>query len=317
MQMNYEAIRAQLLGQPGIVDVTSSNDNIISANNTTSADTTWDDNPNSSILIHPINVDRYYLNFFKVKIIEGDGFTGMATDTAHFILNETAVNQLGIRKPIGKRFAFQGVKGNIIGVTKDFHFASLKQKIEPAVFVYKPNGKKIFIRTTGKEAALALNSVERAWKNYNDGFPFDYKFMDEYFDSLYKSDVRSGTLFDIFTFIAIMISCLGLFGLVTYSAQVKIKEIGIRKVLGASVANITLMLSMDFLKLIIISMFIAIPISWFAMAKWLQAYTYRIHIQWWVFALAGLSSMLIAFITISFQAVKAAMANPVKSLKNE
>ncbi|MDB5133495.1 MAG: FtsX-like permease family protein [Mucilaginibacter sp.] len=155
------------------------------------------------------------------------------------------------------------------------------------------------------------------WKKYNADFPFDYDFMDQLYDSMYKSDLRSGTLFSVFAGIAIFISCLGLFGLATYTAQVKIKEIGIRKVLGASVANITMMLSKDFLSLIVISLVIASPVAWYLMNKWLQDYVYRIHIQWWVFVLAGLTAILMAFITISYQAIKAALTNPVKSLRSE
>jgi putative ABC transport system permease protein len=155
------------------------------------------------------------------------------------------------------------------------------------------------------------------WKKYNAAFPFDYTFLDDDYDRMYKADQRSGTLFSIFAGIAIFISCLGLFGLATYTAQVKVKEIGIRKVLGASVANITSMLSKDFLTLVIISLIIASPIAWYLMNKWLQDYVYRIQIQWWVFALAGIAALLIAFITISYQAIKAALTNPVKSLRSE
>lgn len=164
---------------------------------------------------------------------------------------------------------------------------------------------------------MTVGSVQRMWKKYNADFPFDYDFMDQLYDSMYKSDLRSGTLFSVFAGIAIFISCLGLFGLATYTAQVKIKEIGIRKVLGASVANITMMLSKDFLSLIVISLVIASPVAWYLMNKWLQDYVYRIHIQWWVFVLAGLTAILMAFITISYQAIKAALTNPVKSLRSE
>jgi len=317
MQKNYEAVRTELLSQPAVKDVTSAGDDIVSVGSTTS-DTDWDGKiPNTSFLIHPINIDKYYLNFFKLKLAAGNGFSGMASDSAHYILNETAVREAGIKDPIGKRFTLHSTKGIIIGVIKDFHFASLKQKIEPAIFVYQPTCWKMFVKTSGKDAPHAISTVQQEWKKYNPDFPFDYSFMDEVYNNMYKSDQRSGTLFNIFAAIAIMISCLGLFGLATYTAQVKVKEIGIRKVLGASVANITAMLSKDFLVLVIISILIASPIAWYAMNKWLQDYVYRIHIQWWVFALAGSAAVLIAFITISFQAIKAAMANPVKSLRSE
>jgi putative ABC transport system permease protein len=298
--------------------VTRAGDYIVNLGGST-GDTDWDGKEaKRSFLIYPINVDKNYLNFFKLQFAEGSGFTGVKADSAHFILNETAVREAGIKNPIGKRFTLHSTNGIIIGVVKDFHFASLKQKIEPAIFTYAPQDCWLmFVRTTGKDAPLAIKAVESYSKKYNPALPFKYDFMDDIYDSLYKSDVRSGTLFNVFAMIAIVISCLGLFGLATYTAQVKVKEIGIRKVLGASVANITAMISKDFLVLVALSLIIATPIAWYAMNKWLQDYAYRISIQWWVFVLAGISAIVIAFLTISFQAIKAAIANPVKSLRSE
>jgi putative ABC transport system permease protein len=318
MQKNYLAIRAELLSQPGIHGVTSAGDNIVEIGNNT-GDTDWDGKaPSRSFLIHPMSIDKEYFNFFKLKLAHGNTFLGVPADSAHYILNETAVREAGIKDPIGKRFSLHGNKGIIIGVVKDFHFASLKQKIEPTIFYYRPgNNWRMFVKTSGKDASLAIQSLQKLWKQYNPAFPLDYSFLDEDYDRLYKSDQRSGVLFSAFAAIAILISCLGLFGLATYTAQVKIKEIGIRKVLGASVLNITIMLSKDFLWLVVISLIIASPIAGYAMNKWLQDYAYRIHMQWWMFALAGISAILIAFITISFQAIKAALANPVKSLRSE
>ncbi|HEY4198205.1 MAG TPA: ABC transporter permease [Mucilaginibacter sp.] len=318
MKKNYEAVRAEMLAQPGVKDVTSANDYLVSINNTTS-DTDWDGKEaNTSFLIHPLYIDKYFTDFFKLKFAAGTTFKGEKVDSAHYILNETAVREMGIKDPIGKRFSLHSNKGIIIGVIKDFHFASLKKKIEPAVFVYQPeNDYLMFVKTTGREAPNAISAAQQAWKKYNPGYPFDYNFMDEQYNNMYKTDQRSGTLFSIFAGIAILISCLGLFGLATYTAQVKVKEIGIRKVLGASVAHITAMLSKDFLILVFTSLIVASPVAWYFMNKWLQDYAYRIHIEWWVFAIAGVSAILIAFVTIGFQAIKAAMANPVKSLRSE
>ena len=317
MQKNYEAVRAELLSQPGVHGIASSYGNLMSMDNTTS-DTNWDGkNPKESFLIHPMYIDKYYTNFFKLKMAAGTGFTGLASDTAHYVLNETAVREAGIKDPVGKNFSLHNKKGIIIGVVKDFHLASLRKKIEPAIFVYVPKGGEIFIRTTGKDATSAVAAATRAFKKYNADFPFEYSFMDTTYDAMYKSDQRSGTLFSAFAGIAIFISCLGLLGLATYTAQVKVKEIGIRKVLGASVINITTMLSKDFLVLVVVSLLIASPLAWFAMNKWLQDYAYKVSIQWWVFVLAGVTAILIAFVTISSQAVKAALANPVKSLRSE
>ena len=317
MQKNYESVRTQLLNQPGVKDVTTASDNIVSLGGST-GDTDWDGKtPGSNFEVHPLGISQNYVDFFKLKIIKGSNFAGIKADTAHYILNETAVREAGIKDPIGKRFKLHNQNGIIIGVVKDFHFASLKQKIEPTIFFYTPSNWRMFIKTTGKDAPKAIAAVQKTWKQYNPAFPLDFTFLDETFNEMYKADQRSGTLFSWFTGIAILISCLGLFGLATYTAQVKVKEIGIRKVLGASVANITTMLSKDFLVLVVVSIVIATPIAWYAMNKWLQAFAYRIEIQWWIFALAGVLAVVIAFITISFQAIKAAIANPVKSLRSE
>ncbi|WP_295798789.1 FtsX-like permease family protein [Mucilaginibacter sp.] len=268
-------------------------------------------------MIHPMAIDQDFIKFFKLKLDAGASFTGIKPDSAHYILNETAVRDAGIKNPIGKRFKLWGTDGVIIGVLKDFHFASLKQKIEPFIFHYQPHTWQLLVKTTGKNAPKALKTVENTWKRYNPNFPFTYTFLDQTYDSLYKSDQRTGTLFNVFAGIAILISCLGLFGLATYTAQVKVKEIGIRKVLGASIANITTMLSRDFLTLIVLAILIASPIAWYAMNKWLQDFVYRAPIQWWIFAVAGIAAILIALITISYQSIKAALANPVKSLRSE
>jgi putative ABC transport system permease protein len=175
----------------------------------------------------------------------------------------------------------------------------------------------MFVRTTGKDASVAIAAAQKVFKQYSPGFPMDYAFLDDDYNNLYKTDLQSGILFTWFAGIAILVSCLGLFGLATYTAQVKVKEIGIRKVLGASVASITGMLSKDFLVLVTLSIVISTPIAWYAMNKWLQGFIYRVNVQWWTFVLAGVIALIIAFITISFQAIKAALANPVKSLRSE
>lgn len=317
MQKNYAAVRSQLLGEPGISDVTSAGDNIMSVNNST-GDTEWDGkDPKTSFLIHPIYVDRYFARFFKMKLAKGEFFRGLKTDSAHYILNETAVREAGITNPIGKRFKLHDRNGIIIGVMKDFHLASLREKIEPAIFVYSEANWQMYVRTTGKDAPLAIKSVQKIWKQYNPSFSLEYNFMDDAYNDMYKADQHQAVLFDWFAGIAILISCLGLFGLATYTAQAKVKEIGVRKVLGASVSNITMMLAKDFLLLVVIAIVVATPIAWYAMHTWLQNYAYRIGIGWWVFVLSGMLAILIAFFTISFQSVRAALANPVRSLRSE
>jgi putative ABC transport system permease protein len=201
---------------------------------------------------------------------------------------------------------------------KDFHFQDMHQKIPPLLMQYNKNWRgKMYVRTTGKDAPRALAAAERVWKEYNADYTFDYAFLDSQFDDLYKTDTHVGQLFNCFAIITILISCLGLFGLVTFTAESKVKEIGVRKVLGANVPGIVRLLSKDFLKLVTVSIVIATPVAWWVMNKWLQSFAYRVDISWWMFALAGVIAMLIALLTVSFQAMKAAMANPVRSLRTE
>ncbi|TSJ43040.1 FtsX-like permease family protein [Mucilaginibacter corticis] len=314
---HQEAVKAELLRHQEISGV-AVGDNIVSGGSST-GDTDWDGKPtDASMIIHPFFIDKNFINVFKVQFVAGGNFTGEKADSAHFILNETAVRQAGIKNPIGKRFKLWQTDGTIIGVVKDFHFASLKQAIEPAIFTYTAKSGQLFVRTTGKDAAVAIKLVQGYHEQYNHGDPpFEYKFLDEDFNNIYKTEQSTSALFNIFAGIAIFISCLGLFGLATYTAQVKVKEIGIRKVLGASVVSITTMLSKDFLLLVIISLVIAGPIAWYAMNTWLQDYAYRVSLSWTIIPFAGISALLIALATISFQAVKAALTNPVKSLRSE
>jgi putative ABC transport system permease protein len=223
-----------------------------------------------------------------------------------------------LKNPIGKRFRMWKFKGTIIGVIKDFHFASMKEKIAPAVFYYYPQYlNTIYIKTTGQDAPKAIRAAQDQFKQYNGEYPFGYAFLDEIFNSLYQGEQREGTLFTYFATIAIFICSLGLLGLAAFTAQVRTREIGVRKVLGASVSGIVGLLAKDFIKLVLIAILIAVPVAWFSMNKWLQAFAYRINISWWVFLLAGSIAILIAFITISFQSVKAALSNPVNSLRSE
>jgi putative ABC transport system permease protein len=318
MSGHYDAAKAELLKQPGILAVTRSNQNIIRFNGFSGA-VDWDGkDPKDNLIVHPIVVDKDLISFFKMKLVKGSSFTGAVIDTTHFILNEAAVKEANIKDPVGKRFTMSGIKGTIIGVVKDFHYASMKEKIAPSVFWYAPQYlNRMYIRTTGLDAQKAIAAAGVQFKRYNGEYPFAYDFLDDVFNNIYKGEQQEGTLFTYFAMIAIFISCLGLLGLATYTAQVRTREIGIRKVLGAGIGNITAMLSVHFLKLVLIAILIATPIAWYAMNKWLQDFAYRIHIQWWLFAITGFLAILIAFATIGYQAIKAAIANPVKSLRSE
>ena len=318
MSSHFDAVKADLMQQPGVAGVTWSSSYIIN-NQQQTGNNSWDGKQTGeTMMLSPWGIDKSFISFFKIELDAGSGFTGSVSDSAHFILNETAVKAARIKDPVGKKFRLWQTEGTIIGVAKDFHFTSMREKIQPAIFYYSPNAHgRIYIKTTGKDAPKAIAAAESQWKKYNAGFSFDYTFLDDAYDKLYKSEERTDMLFNIFSAIAIFISCLGLLGLATYTAQVRTREIGIRKVLGASVAGIIQLLVKDFIKIVLIAIVIATPIAWYAMNKWLEDYAYKINIGWMVFVTAGVMAIFIAFITISFQAIKAAVANPVESLRTE
>ncbi len=220
---------------------------------------------------------------------------------------------------MGKNFSYGGRNGKIIGIIHDFHFESIHQKILPLVLATptEPNYRRISIKVAGSNMTAALAHVENTWKQFLPETPFEYTFMDDNFDRLYKSEQRQGSIFTFFSAIAILIACLGLFGLSAFAISQRIKEIGIRKVIGASVPSIVTLLSKDFLKLVAIATLIAFPVAWYAMHSWLEDFAYRSSIPWWIFPAAGIIAVIIALATIGIQSIKAATANPVKSLRSE
>lgn len=268
-------------------------------------------------------VDFDYINQYKIKMIAGRGFSKeFGTDTTQaMVLNESAVKLFGYSSPaqaIGKRFKQWGREGKIIGVTKDFHFRSLQEAIKPLSMRIEPNGCNLLsVNVSVGNMPKTIAAIESKWKTLMPNRPFGYYFLDEFFDRQYRDEVRFGNLFLNFAVLAIFISCLGLLGLASYSTIQRTKEIGVRKVMGATVSKIVNLLSKDFLILVLIAFVIAAPIAGFGMHKWLQGFAYRINLNWQAFALAGLTAVVIAFVTVSFHAIKAAIANPVKSLRSE
>jgi putative ABC transport system permease protein len=274
------------------------------------------------------NLDLYFVDFdylkqFSMKMVAGRMFSRdfMTDTTTAMILNESAVKMFGYRSPkeaIGRDFNQWGRQGKIIGVVKDFHFKSLQEEIKPLSIRIEPNGcNLVSIKVSGKNLPATISAIENKWNTLIPARPFSYFFLDEYFDQQYKSEQRFGKLFLNFAILAIIISCMGLLGLASYSTMQRTREIGIRKVLGATVSNIVNLLSREFLKLVVIAIIIASPLAWFAMHKWLQDFAYRIPISWWVFVVAAVAAALIAILTVSFQAIKAAVSNPVVSLRAE
>ncbi|MGV8878064.1 MAG: ABC transporter permease [Sphingobacteriaceae bacterium] len=316
---HLDAIKSELKSNPNIVSVGISNAYNMSSFGNATGDIEWvGKSPKSNFMIKQMVAQKDFISTMKIQLLEGEDFSGTPADSNYFILNETAVKQMGLKKPyVGQQITFHNKKGVIRGVTKDFNFESLKEKVAPILLFNWWSGNILFVRTNGKNTQQALAAVEMQYKKYGGDSPFSYNFVDKQFESQYETDQRAGTLFRLFSGIAIFISCLGLFGLATYTAQVKFKEIGIRKVLGASVSGIVRLISNDFLKLVVIAIIIATPVAWWAMHTWLQGFAYRVDIGWWMFAIAGILALLIALVTVSFQAVKAALMNPVKSLRSE
>lgn len=274
------------------------------------------------------NLELYFVDFdyipnMNMQIVAGRAFSReFGTDTTQaMVINEKAAKLFGYSSPqqaIGRKFRQWGREGKIIGVVKDFHFRSLQEEIKPLTMRIEPDGCSLVqANIDGNNVQATMGMIERKWKTIIPNRPFNYYFLDEYFDRQYRSEVRFGNLFLYFAILAIFVSCLGLLGLASYSTFQRTREIGIRKVLGASVGGIVHLLSKEFLLLLLISFVIASPIAWLVMHNWLEDFSYRISISWWMFAIAGVMALLIAMITVSFEAVKAAVANPVKSLRSE
>ncbi|WP_433902377.1 ABC transporter permease [Sphingobacterium puteale] len=318
MAQHFEAVKSDLLKNKGVSDVIRLGRDMVYGGGST-GDNDWDGKPSNSNLWFSITYsDQFALDFFKIKLAQGKNFTGSIADSTHFLINETAVREMGLKNPLGTRLRIRTVPGTIIGVVKDFNYASVRQKIEPMVFQFSPKDcQQLYIKTNPAGTKSALLALQQIWKSYYDDMPISYSFLDESYQQQYMSEQKQGTLFNFFAIIAIMISCLGLLGLCTYTAQLKTKEIGIRKVLGATVFNIIQMLNKEFLLLIIIANIIAIPLALYFTSNWLDGFAFRTTVPITIFLGAGLLTIIIALFTVSFQSIKAAIANPVKSLKDE
>jgi putative ABC transport system permease protein len=267
------------------------------------------------------SVDEDFINTMGLKLTNGRNFAkDMASDTAGMIVNEAFVRKFGQLNPLNKnvyRDSYGLQQYHIIGVVKDFNFASLKDNIGPLAMIYQQDNGAISVKLHSADLTGLMSKIQSKWKGLSPGQPFNYSFMDEDFDATYRVEQRFGSMFISFSSLAIIIACLGLFGLAAYAAEQRNKEIGIRKVLGANISTIVGMLSMDFIKLVFISILIASPLAWFAMNKWLEGFAYRVVFHWYLLGIAGAAAILIAFVTISFQSIKAALANPVDSLRSE
>jgi putative ABC transport system permease protein len=326
---SYEAFRNELLQNPDIKDVARSSriptGRLLDA---MGASTFVGDS------LRPVTADIKFLatdyDFiptYGIHVVAGRNFSrSFRTDTSNFILNESAVNAIGWKSPeqaIGRDFKYGNTKGKVIGVIGDFHFESLHQKIVPIILSNPPTTPNnsyfgsLSVKVSGHNIQGTLAAIEKTWKKYLPEIPSQFTYLDDRFVDLYKAEQRQGTIFTVFACIAIFIACLGLFGLSAFTISQRVKEIGVRRVLGANVDSIVFLLSKDFMTLVLISSIIAFPVAWYAMNSWLRDFAYRIDMQWWVFILAAVVALIVALATVSFHAVKAAVANPVNSLRSE
>ncbi len=270
-------------------------------------------------------VDSSFAALYGIELIAGNGFEGISSETPEgearpVILNETAVKAVGFDTPNAALQQLIGMSGSafrVVGVFRDFSWSSAHAPIENMLFAIRPVGGQLSIKLRTGNLPQTLATIERIYRTLFPGNPFDYSFVDEKFAEQYRNDRRFAALFGVFAGLAILIACLGLFGLASFSARQRTKEIGIRKVLGASVAGIVALLSKEFVKLVLAANVIAWPLTYFVMNNWLRDFAYRIDIGWWIFALAGGLALIIALLTVSTQAIKAALANPVESLRYE
>jgi putative ABC transport system permease protein len=315
-----QTMKQDLLSHSSIENIATSNQSIEDIGSMCSGCADWPGRDTSyQPKIVQLSADADFQATMQLQMKEGRWFRSGSSGSHEFILNETAVKDFQLRGPaINQTFIFKGDTGKIIGVVKDFNYKTVHDKIGPLVVFNNPQWRyRFMVRLAPKSTAAGLNSIEKSWRKFVSESPLEYTFLDDSFNNLYKQDQQSSYLLFVFAVIAVIVSALGLFGLAAFEAEQRRKEIGIRKVLGASVTGITSLLSKDFLKLVGIAILIASPIAWWAMSQWIQNFAYRINLGLWIFVFAGLIAIVIALITVSFQAIKAALMNPVKSLRTE
>ena len=318
---NYNSFKADLQQIPTVKNVAFVGSNLFQVPITTT-DPVWPGKAaNSSISFKVLRSDDEFIPAMNIKLIAGRNFYSNRADSSNYIINEKAMLAMGLTKHnvIGTKLEMWNGNGEIIGLTDDFVNGNLHQRTEPLILMFTTtNGFNYYIKTVEKaNINQTLTRIEAVTKKYSPEYPFEYSFLDSIYANEYRSESVLGKLSFGFTLVAIIICCLGLFGLATFAAEQRIKEIGVRKVLGASVPDIVVLLSKDFAGLVVIAIILAIPIAYYFMNKWLQDFAYRINISWWIFVLSGVSALLIAVLAVSFQAIKAAVANPVNSLRAE
>jgi len=316
-----QPFKTELLHTPGVKSMTSSSNVMGQEIYWTNGFESLDHKELGGSTVYRLGVDYDFIPQFGMKLLAGRNFSkDFPTDKKGAILNDRALAQMGFKDPqdaIGKKIS-NGDTLTVIGVVQSFHHMGLQKPIDPQLISLRPNARNVYsIKLQTKDLQPTVATVKALWNKYFPNDPFNYFFLDDEFNAQYQSDQRFGEMFTLFASLAILIACFGLVGLSAYNILQRTKEMGIRKVLGASVQNVVFILSKDFLLLVVLSFIIAVPVSWFIMHNWLQDFAYRITINWWVFGIAGVLAFLIALSTISYQAIRAATANPVKSLRSE
>jgi hypothetical protein len=317
-------LKIDLEQQTSIAGVSTTSTNLVDVINSTGA-IKWEgqQGDEDNFLMTQINVDQHFVSTTGMQIVAGRNFNpAITSDTASaYIINETAAKRMGWtpEEALGKSLTLWRYPGTIIGVVKDFHFRPLTASIEPFLFHYWPREAPsgLFVKLKPNEIHKAIGDIEKLYKKYDDQTAPHYQFVNDILQNQYRTQQNTGKIILYFSVLAILISCLGLFGLATYSAEQRTKEIGIRKVLGASVSSIVRLLSHDFLKLILIAILIATPAAWWSMKEWLQNFAYKIEVAWWILLLSGSGAIIVAMLTVSIQSIRAATMNPVKSLRTE
>ncbi len=323
--------RKDLLTLSGVADATLSGD--IPTSGSSFSQNGWSRMPSFDskdlVVLTNLFVDEHYIPTLGMKMAVGRSFDPQSypTDSLGVVINESAAQLMGFKHPLDEKLyrpngvdssgKFTVAAYHVIGVVKDFNYSTVHNKILPLIMNLSDNRGSLAVRLKGGHIPDVVKQIEAKWQHMAEGVPFSYTFMDADFNKLYQAEQQTGQVFITFAVFAILIASLGLFGLVTYAAEQRTKEIGIRKVLGANVGGIVALLSRDFVKLVLIASLIAFPISWWAMNQWLQSFAYRVGISWWIFAIAGLSAVLIALVTVSLQTIRAALANPIRSLRSE
>jgi ABC-type antimicrobial peptide transport system permease subunit len=303
---------------PGVVNATTESGDFFGQTSHGGSGIDWEGkDPNLGIEYYGNDVGNDFLETMDLQMAAGRPFSKQFADSSSVIFNETAIKAMGLKDPVGKTVSLWGQKKQIVGIVKDYHFKSLYDKISPSFLVCEPNADNTLIRIKAGTEKQTISEIKNLFTKFTSGLEFNYSFLDDDYNKLYASEQRVAELSKYFAGIAILVSCLGLFGLVAFTAQKRQKEIGIRKVIGASVGNITLMLSKDFFALVFISILIAFPVSWWLMHSWLQGFAYRVSIQSAVFIIVAILVLLITLLTVSFQSIKAALTNPAKSLRTE